>query len=153
MVEMQKMTLAYYDANWQEVGWAGGKRGSESQYYEWRQQTEEEITGRWGRVSFMIAIVMLRQAGSTRIPEWEEMAATACAVQNMHIQASAFPGLACYWSSWHSAARDSTKMAEFLGMESEDKCLGFFIVAACNPDLKDSRTRQLESHMHVEWRD
>ena len=94
--------------------------------------TEEEITGRWGTVSYvisflcllsflpaflyffflstsflpsflyflasslpsliilpstflpsfryMVAIVMQRQAGSKRIPEWEEAAATACAV-------------------------------------------------------------------------
>lgn len=153
MVEMQRRTLAFYDQNWREVGWANGKRGSEAEYLKWRRMTEEEIDGRWGPVSFMVAIVMRRQAGSKRMPEWEEAAATACAVQNMHIQACAQAGLACYWSSWHEAARDSEEMREFLGMGAEDKCLGFFMVAACEPSLKDSRTRRPEAHLSVEWRE
>ena len=71
----------------------------------------------------------------------------------MHLQASAHAGLACYWSSWHDAARESDAMREFLGVGSEDKCLGYFIVAACDPELKDSRTRRPEAHLAVEWRD
>jgi len=31
--------------------------------------------------------------GSKRMEEWEELAATACAVQNMHIQATSHPGM------------------------------------------------------------
>ena len=153
MVEMQELTLAFYDKHWAEVGWACGKHGSEAAYQKWRAMTEDEIQGRWGPVSYMIAIVMQRQAGSKRQPEWEEAAAVACAVQNMHIQASAFPGLACYWSSWHTAARDSQMMQHFLGMGNEDKCLGFFIVAASDPDAsKDNRTRQPTIHLAMEWR-
>eukprot|EP00746_Dinoflagellata_sp_MGD_P020457 gnl/MRDRNA2_/MRDRNA2_147697_c0_seq1.p1 gnl/MRDRNA2_/MRDRNA2_147697_c0~~gnl/MRDRNA2_/MRDRNA2_147697_c0_seq1.p1 ORF type:complete len:244 (+),score=38.69 gnl/MRDRNA2_/MRDRNA2_147697_c0_seq1:82-813(+) len=152
MIEMQRMTLDFYDKNWQQTGWASGTHGSESQYQEWRAMTEEEITGRWGPVSYMIGIVMQRQAHpEKRMPEWEEAAATACAVQNMHIQASEFPGLACYWSSWHDAARDSSEMKAFLGMRNEDKCLGFFIVAACRDDLKDRRKRYLKD-CSIEWR-
>ena len=153
MVEMQELTLEYYDEHWSEVGWADGKRGDEAAYRKWRRMTEEEITGRWGPVSYMIAIVMRRQSGSKRLPEWEEAAATACAVQNMYLQASASRGLACYWSSWHDAFRDSERMRRFLGMGPEDKCLGFFIVAACDPDAKaDLRTRQPHAHLAVEWR-
>ena len=54
-------------------------------------------------------------------------------------QASAVPGLACYWSSWHAAARDSDEMRAFLGMEREDCCLGFFMVAACDPATANSK--------------
>eukprot|EP00940_MAST-03C_sp_MAST-3C-sp2_P000657 g657.t1 len=99
MREMQRVTLEYYDRHWKVMGWANGKSGSASDYKKWRQMTEDEIEGRWGTVSFMIAIVMRRQAGSKRMPEWEEAAATAASVTLMHIQASATPGLACYWSS------------------------------------------------------
>lgn len=152
MVDMQRLTLSFYDRNWQQTGWAGGTRGSETEFQKWRSMTEEEIIGRWGPVSYMIAIIMRRQAHhEKRMPEWEEAAATACAVQNMHIQATAFPGLACYWSSWHVAARDSSEMQAFLGMESEDKCLGFFMVAACRPDLRDRRQPHLKDQA-VEWR-
>ena len=115
--------------------------------------TEGEISGRWAPVSFMVAIVMRRQAGSVRIPEWEEAAATACAVQNMHLQASAEKGLACYWSSWHEACRDSRPMHEFLGMAPGDKCFGFFIVAECAKNIRDNRQRVATKHMTAEWRD
>lgn len=152
MREMQRVTLNYYDANWKETGWANGKRGSESVYRKWRKMTEDEIEGRWGPVSYMVAIIMRRQAGSKRIPEWEEAAATAAAVQNMHIQACATPGLASYWSSWHDAVRDSDAMHTFLNMKKEDKCLGFFIVATCDPNLKDLRKRSPTSHLSCEWR-
>ena len=152
MVQMQKLTLSFYDQNWRHLGWGPGTRGSEEEYQKWRTATEEEITGRWGPVSFMIAIVMQRQAHFEKpMPEWEEAAATACAVQNMHIQASSFPGLACYWSSWHVAARDSADMRDFLQMQSEDKCLGFFMVASCSPKLPDRRRRKLSDYA-TEWR-
>ena len=152
MVAMQHLTLEYYDANWQDVGWADGQRGSEAQYQAWRAMTEGEIRGRWGPVSYMVAIVVRRQAGSKRMPAWEEAAATACAVQNMHVQACAEPGLACYWSSWHDAARDSAEMRAFLNMGEEDRCLGFFIVARGKVGRKDNRQRTAETHLDVEWR-
>ena len=147
MVKMQEETLEFYDKNWESAG----RWKNEEDYCQWRHMTEDEITGRWGPVSYMIAIVMRRQAGSKRIPEWEEAAATACAVQNMHIQATAEKGLACYWSSWHSAYRDSEEMREFLAMGKEDKCLGLFIVAK---DGKTNRSdlRQRNQTNCVEWR-
>eukprot|EP00592_Proboscia_alata_P012323 CAMPEP_0194386978 /NCGR_PEP_ID=MMETSP0174-20130528/89364_1 /TAXON_ID=216777 /ORGANISM="Proboscia alata, Strain PI-D3" /LENGTH=58 /DNA_ID=CAMNT_0039176659 /DNA_START=132 /DNA_END=304 /DNA_ORIENTATION=+ len=57
------MTLDYYDRNWQKTGWAGGTKGTLEEYNAWRKMTHEEITGRWGPCSHMIAIVMRRQAG------------------------------------------------------------------------------------------
>lgn len=151
LVEMQKLTLDFYDANWRDQEF-GGVTGDVDRFRKWRSKTERDITERWGPISFMIAIVMQRQAGSKRMQEWEEMSATAAAVQNMHLQASAVPGLACYWSSWHSAARDSAEMKAYLKMSAEDKLLGFFIVAACDPQLKDNRQRDPAKHLAVEWR-
>mmetsp|Transcript_1925 Transcript_1925/g.2956 ORF Transcript_1925/g.2956 Transcript_1925/m.2956 type:complete len:258 (+) Transcript_1925:104-877(+) len=153
MVEMQNMTLDYYDKNWKEVGWGSGNDGSSREEYEiWRKMTQDEITGRWGPCCYMIAIIMRRQTGPKRLPEWEEGAAVAAATQNMHIQSTKFPQLACYWSSWHDAARDSDEMKNFLKMDDEDKCLGFFIVAQRkDPRSKDRRKRD-KLVMGVEWR-
>ena len=169
MIAMQQMTLAYYDTHWRSHVWSSEtdedddddtedleksrERREAASYQRWRMKREEEITGRWGPVSYMVGIVMQRQAGSKRMNEWEEAAATACAVQNMHLQASVDPTLACYWSSWHDAARDSEEMRQFLGMGREDKCLGFFMVASCRPDLKDLRQRKVATHLKVEWRE
>ena len=149
---MQELTLDYYDRNWKKVGWGSGRRGTEEQYLAWRKMTHGEITGRWGPCSYMIAIVMQRQSGEKRLPEWEEAAATATAVQNLHLQSTKFPSLACYWSSWHDAARDSDEMKRFLNMKPEDKCLGFFVVAQVKAGQKDRRRRD-PSLLRVEWRD
>ena len=159
MVDMQNMTLEYYDQHWKEVGWGDGgnanNTGRKEDYEAWRKMTQEEITGRWAPCSHMIAIVMRRQSGpNKRFPEWEEMAATAAAVQNMHVQSTKFPQLACYWSSWHEAVRDSEDMKKFLNMGSEDKCMGIFMVAQRDPrrvSTKDRRKRD-RSIMQVEWR-
>lgn len=151
MEEMQMLTLEYYDKNWRSVGWGSGKVGTEEEYKKWRQMTEGEIAGRWGSCSYMIGIIMQRQTGATRLPEWEEAAATATAVHNLHLQSTKFPSLACYWSSWHDAARDSTEMKTYLKMGPEDKCMGFFIVAQVKKGQKDRRKRDA-SLLRVEWR-
>lgn len=89
------------------------------------------------------------------MPEWEEMCATAAAVQNMHIQAGANPRLACYWSSWHAAFTASKEMKDYLGVtDPEDRCLGIFCVATCDPKkVNDGRKRSVETHLSVDWRD
>ena len=145
MEKMQQLTLEFYDRNWQTTGWANGKHGTEEEYRKWRAMTEEGSRA----AGAQLVLRRDRHAAPSRLeedPGMEEAAATACAVQNMHIQAGASPGLACYWSSWHDAFRDSAEMKTFLGMEDEDRCLGLFIVAACDENLKDSRRRAPEAH-------
>ncbi len=71
----------------------------------------------------VIAMGMKRQEIG-KIPEIEEIEAVACAIQNMHLTASAL-GMGAFWSSPPISYTD--EMREWLGMESEeDKCLGFF---------------------------
>ncbi|KAK9805884.1 hypothetical protein WJX73_000956 [Symbiochloris irregularis] len=60
-------------------------------------------------------------------PEWEETCAVAAAVQNIYIMTSAL-GLGGYWSSWTAEARDTPEFKELLGLEEQDKCLGFFLL-------------------------
>ena len=58
-----------------------------------------------------------------KIPEIEEVAAVACAVQNMHLTASAL-GLGAFWSTPPLVYTDD--MRAFLGLELGDRCLGLF---------------------------
>lgn len=74
--------------------------------------------------SYVIAICMQRQA-SEKLPEIEEVCAVACAVQNMHLIATAH-GVGAYWSSGGPIFSD--EMKAFLGLGEKDKCLGFFYV-------------------------
>ncbi|MEZ6063040.1 MAG: nitroreductase [Planctomycetaceae bacterium] len=74
------------------------------------------------RSSHVIAIAMRRQV-SEKIPELEEIEAVACAVQNLHLTATAY-GIGGYWSS--GAAICSSAFRDHLGLGEKDRVLGLF---------------------------
>lgn len=55
------------------------------------------------------------------VPEWEEIAATAMAVQNMYLTATAHE-IGCYWSTPGMI----NYLNEFLCLEENQKCIGLF---------------------------
>ena len=67
-----------------------------------------------------IAIVMQRDP-EERIPEFEEIAAVAMAVQNMWLTCTAL-GLGCYWRT----PRAALEANEFLNLQPGQRCLGLF---------------------------
>lgn len=99
-----------------------------------------------------IAICSKRQANPSKLqPEWEELAATSCAVQNMQLMTHAL-GAAAYWSSWQGqAVCNSPEFKEYLGLDSEDSCLGFFILG--NSDAGASyRSKRGSMADKVQWK-
>ncbi|TLU99283.1 nitroreductase family protein [Dyadobacter luticola] len=58
-----------------------------------------------------------------KLPEWEEVAATACAVQNIWLTASAY-GIGSYWSS----PGVLKELGAFLDLPEAQKCLGLFFM-------------------------
>ncbi|MGB5555663.1 MAG: nitroreductase [Flavobacteriaceae bacterium] len=68
----------------------------------------------------VIAICMQRDPMKS-VPEWEEIAATAMAVQNMWLCCTEM-GIGCYWSSPGLIKY----MDEFFEMNEGEQCLGFF---------------------------
>ncbi|MFC4992686.1 nitroreductase family protein [Rubritalea tangerina] len=72
----------------------------------------------------VVALVMKRDP-KRKVPEVEEIEAVACAVQNLHLLASAV-GLGVFWSS--PAVTYGPSFAEALEIGSEDKCLGLLYV-------------------------
>ena len=70
--------------------------------------------------SCIIAICMQRDPNES-LPEWEEVAATACAVQNMWLSAHAM-GIGAYWSS----PKSIHDFQNFSELAEGEKCLGFF---------------------------
>lgn len=104
----------------------------------------------WKSVSCYIALCVKRHP--EQLPEWEETAALACAVQNMWLAATAV-GVNGYWSSWQEPARTAPEMLEFLGLEPGDLCLGFFVAGTADPEragsIKASRKPMDEV---VQWR-
>ena len=72
------------------------------------------------RSAAIIAICMQRDPNES-LPEWEEIAATAMAVQNMWLCCTSM-GIGSYWSSPGLIRH----MDEFFDLNSGEKCLGFF---------------------------
>ena len=72
------------------------------------------------RAGAVIAICMQRDLEGS-VPEWEEIAATACAVQNMWLTCTAY-GIGAYWSTPGAILRAD----EWLGLHNGERCLGLF---------------------------
>ena len=70
----------------------------------------------------VIAIGMKRQE-IEKITELDEIQAVACAIQNLHLSATAV-GLGGFWST--NAAAISDPMRDFLGLGPKDRALGLF---------------------------
>lgn len=66
-------------------------------------------------------IVTISVNFSGLLPEWEEIAATAMAVQNMYLTCTA-NNVGCYWSSPGMIKY----LDEFLGLDENQKCYGLF---------------------------
>ncbi|HMP14681.1 MAG TPA: nitroreductase [Saprospiraceae bacterium] len=87
------------------------------------------------RAACAIAICMQRDP-QERVPEWEEVAAVACAVQNMWLTCTAY-GIGSYWSTPTAALEADT----FLGLQPGERCLGLFYMGYHDmPELPGKRT-------------
>lgn len=94
----------------------------------------------------VIAIGMSRQA-SGKISELDELQAVACAVQNMHLTATAH-GLGGFWST--NPVTTSNEMRDYLGMESKDRALGLFYLGYPAGDWPSGTRTPIEDK--VTWR-
>lgn len=104
-----------------------------------------DVAHRWNNVSHFIAVCMKR---THKVPEWEEVAAVSCAVQNMLLMAPC-QNIACYWSSWFSEVTKSKELLEFLGLDADngDKCFGVLVLGTCNnyPLLYETKRYPIEN--------
>ena len=70
--------------------------------------------------SVVIAICIQRDLNES-VPEWEEIASVAMAVQNMWLYSSSI-GIGGYWSS----PKLINYLSEHIELEKGERCLGFF---------------------------
>ncbi|SFI16848.1 nitroreductase family protein [Halpernia frigidisoli] len=75
------------------------------------------------KVKQSAAVIAISVNFSGLLPEWEEIAATSMAVQNMYLTCTAI-GVGCYWST--PAVKD--ELSKFLNLEENQKCIGFFYI-------------------------
>jgi nitroreductase len=89
-------------------------------------------------------IVLNAQLHPDIIPEWEEIAAFACAVQNMALTAEALK-IGAYWSSPGMISQ----LNDYLKLEPNEKCFGLFYMGFHNEEPRlPKRTPMAEK---VRW--
>lgn len=97
------------------------------------------------KASHVIALCMKRDPNK-KFPEVEEIAAVACAVQNIYLSTTAY-GLGGYWTTGGVTYRQSAK--EFFGLGEDDKLLGFFYLAHVAVPSPAGKRKPIEEK--VEW--
>lgn len=112
IAEMQLMTPAMCDAHWRDVGWASGKHGEEECYLSLRKMFENANKAQYHTL-------WPSSCGIMRAPSASASGHAPC-----RICISRRVGLACFWSSWHAAARESDEMRLFLGYGNRGSMLG-----------------------------
>ncbi|WP_233632492.1 nitroreductase [Parapedobacter sp. ISTM3] len=92
------------------------------------------------------AVIAILVSYSGAVPQWEELAATACAVQNLWLAASA-ANIGGYWSSPGTVKH----MGGFLQIADNEECLGFFYMGYHeDPARKANRKAVAEK---IRWED
>ena len=81
-----------------------------------------KLLNRPKKASAVIALILHREEG-TKITEKDDFAALACAVQNMHLGATAY-GLGAFWSTPKIMNHD--RIRTFLNLTPEQECVGLF---------------------------
>ena len=81
------------------------------------------------RKSAAVILICMQRDPAERVPEWEELAATAMAVQNMWLCCTEME-IGAYWSS--PGLIDY--MGEFVELQEGEKCLGLFYMGYYDED-------------------
>ncbi len=108
------------------------------------QKKYDSFGEKTGQASCILAINI--QFNPDKLPAWEEIAATACAVQNMALTAEAL-NVGAYWSSPPLIEH----LDEFLGLAPNEKCYGLFYMGYHNEEVRESnRTPMAEKVTWIE---
>ena len=89
-------------------------------------------------------IIFFQRDQKNHLPEWEEIASTAMAVQNMYLTCTAY-NIGCYWSSPNLI----DYIGEFIHLKEGERCIGLFYMGYYQADLPVSKRSPLEEKF--EW--
>lgn len=81
---------------------------------------------------------------SYELPEWEELAAVSCAVENLWLAAHSL-GLGGYWASPGLI----NHMGEFLTLQENQKCIGLFYLGHHNSEAREPARSPIEDK--IRW--
>lgn len=107
------------------------------------QRKYEKTLMKVERTACIIAICMQRDQ-EERVPEWEEIAAVACAVQNMWLTCTALE-IGSYWST----PKSINDFGEFEQLAEGEKCIGFFYMGHIAHAVPEGSRQAIEDK--VKW--
>jgi len=107
-------------------------------------QKKKKILQKCEQSNCIIAIFMKRDPKES-VPEWEEIAATAMAVQNMWLTCVEYE-IGCYWST----PKYIDKMNDFFMLKENERCLGFFYMGKYDHSELESKERE-SINVKTEW--
>ena len=93
-----------------------------------------------------VILICMQRDPERRVPEWEEIAATAMAVQNMWLMCTELE-IGCYWSSPALISH----IGGFTTLQEGEKCLGLFYLGRYDNDLPEGKRTPL--YEKVSWID
>src|SRR5258705_12672064 len=95
--------------------------------------------------SHLIAVGMKRDEKKS-VPEWEEMGAVFCAIENMYLTATAY-GIGCYLSTGGITNFEEAK--SFFGLGQEDRLMGFVQIGIPKGESITGKRRPIEEK--IKW--
>lgn len=93
-----------------------------------------------------IILVCMQRDEANKIPEWEEVAAVACAIQNMYLTCTAY-NIGCYWSS----PKLMQYFNEFIPLHLNEQCLSVFYMGYY--EKENPKTKRNPVELKTEWID
>ncbi|MEN8790259.1 MAG: nitroreductase, partial [Flavobacteriaceae bacterium] len=84
------------------------------------------------RQAAAVILICMQRDPEERVPEWEEIAATSMAVQNMWLMCTEM-GIGCYWSSPTLISH----IGSFTTLQQGEKCLGLFYMGHFDGKLEE----------------
>lgn len=107
----------------------------------------DKITKRPLLASAVIVVTMSRDSRE-KIPEIEEIEAVACAIQNMHLTATAY-GIGAFWSTPKFIYTDMVN--EFFELEEKDKCVGVFYLGYPKTEMPWPKNQRKPIEYVTKW--
>lgn len=93
------------------------------------------------KLASVVIAVWMKRDETEKITELDEIEAVACAIQNMHLTATAY-GIGAFWST--PKVIYTPLMNTFLGIGEKDKCLGLFYLGYPAIDWPKSHRKPIE---------
>ena len=112
---------------------------------EFNEGTFNNLSQQGDKASHVIIAVMKR-GNLPKIPAFEEMAATSCAVQNLLLGATALD-MATYWGTGGMALKQPMK--DFLGLGDDDQVIGILYLGYADEHPAGKRTIPLQEK--ISW--